>query len=86
LDAHTNVLLLLLVTLARLDAVLRLLGIGDGLLDGQVPAIALSGSLCLESVLGSGDLESKCLGTVLVEIGSVGLSRDVSNSISAMID
>jgi hypothetical protein len=71
-DAHTNLLLLLLVALAGLDSVLGLLSVGDGLLDGEVPAITLSGSLSLESVLGARDLESECVGAVLVEVGSIG--------------
>jgi hypothetical protein len=72
--ARTNRLLLLLVALAGLDAVLCLLGLGDGLLDGQVPAVALRCGLGIERVLGARDLEGKAVGTILVEIGSVRLS------------
>jgi hypothetical protein len=73
-DARTNRLLLLLVALAGLDALLCLLGLGDGLLDGQVPAVALRCGLGIERVLGARDLEGEAVGAILVEIGSVGLS------------
>jgi hypothetical protein len=81
-DELTNLLLLLLVRLAGLDGVLAGLGLGDGLLDGHVPAVTLERVLGLEGVLGAGDLEGKDLGAVLVEVGSVGLSR-VSKSVIA---
>jgi hypothetical protein len=74
-DARTNRLLLLLVALAGLNALLSLLGLGDGLLDGQVPAVTLRCRLGLERVLGARDLEGEAVGAVLVEISSIGLFK-----------
>jgi hypothetical protein len=82
---RTDLLLLLFVSLAGLDGVLAGLGLGDGLLDGEVPAITLKRVLGLEGVLGAGDLEGEHLSAVLVEVGSVGLSR-VSQDVSVARD
>jgi hypothetical protein len=73
----TKLGLLLLVGLARLDALLSLLGLGDGLLDGDEPAITLSQGLSLEGVLVAVDLECESNGAVPDKVGGVGL-RSVS--------
>jgi hypothetical protein len=73
-DEHTNLLFLLLVALAGLDAFFGFLGIYDRLLDGDEPAITLNRILGLEGVLVAGDLEGKGNGAILVEIGRIGLS------------
>ena len=64
---------LLLVSLAGLDALLSLLGLGDGLLDGDEPAITLRQGLSLKGVLVAVDLECESNGSVLDEVGGVGL-------------
>lgn len=69
----TKLGLLLLVSLAGLNALLSLLGLGDGLLDGDEPAITLGQSLSLEGVLVAVDLECESNGSVLDEVGSVSL-------------
>lgn len=69
----TKLGLLLLVSLAGLDGLLSLLGLSDGLLDGDEPAITLSQGLSLEGVLVAVDLECESNGSVLDEVGSVGL-------------
>jgi hypothetical protein len=65
----------LLVALAGLDAIFGSLGLGDGLLNGDEPAIALGRVLSLEGVLVSGDLQGECKTAVLDEVGSVSLSN-----------
>jgi hypothetical protein len=75
IETHTNLLLVLLVALAGLDAIFGSLGLGDGLLDGDEPAIALGRVLSLEGVLVSGDLQGECKTAVLDEVGSVSLSN-----------
>lgn len=70
----TQLLLLLLIGLARLDTLLGLLGLGDGLLDSNKPSVTLRGSLGLEGMLVARDLESKSDSAVLDEVGSIGLS------------
>jgi len=73
---HTDLLLLLLVAIAGLNALLGLLRIDDGLLDGNVPAITLGGGLGLEGVLVARDLEGKGDSAVLGEISCVGQVED----------
>jgi hypothetical protein len=75
IETHTNLLLVLLVALAGLDAIFGSLGLGDGLLDGDEPAIALGRVLSLEGVLVSGDLQGECKTAVLDKVGSVSLSN-----------
>jgi hypothetical protein len=71
----TELGLLLLVSLAGLDALLGLLGLSDGLLDGDEPAITLSQGLGLEGVLVAVDLERESNGSVLDKVSGVGLYR-----------
>jgi hypothetical protein len=78
LDEHTDLLLLRLVTLAGLDALLSGLGLGDSMLNSHVPSVTLGSGLSLESVLRAGDLERESVGTVLVEVGSVGKAKSTS--------
>lgn len=73
MDKLTELCLLLLVSLARLDFLLSLLGLGDGLLNGNVPAITLKCGLGLEGVLVARDLERESKSSVLDEVASVGL-------------
>jgi hypothetical protein len=65
----------LLVALAGLDALLGRFGLGDGLVDSDVPAITLGCRLRLESVLAARDLHGESVGAILVEVGCVGLSH-----------
>lgn len=69
----TELGLLLLVSLAGLNALLSLLGFSDGLLDGDEPAITLSQGLSLEGVLVAVNLESEGNSSVLGKVGGVGL-------------
>lgn len=69
----TKLGLLLLVSLAGLDTLLSVLGLGNGLLDGDEPAITLSQGLSLEGVLVAVDLEGEGNSTILGKVGGVGL-------------
>lgn len=69
----TELGLLLLISLAGLDAVLGLLCLSNGLLDSDEPAITLSKGLSLEGVLVAMNLESEGNGSILCKIGGVGL-------------
>ena len=69
----TNLLLVLLVALARLDCVLGGLGLGDGLLNGDEPSIALGSGGGLEGVLVARDLERESDSAVLGEVSGIGL-------------
>jgi hypothetical protein len=64
----------LLVTLARLNALLGGLGLGDGPLNGNEPSVALGSGLSLEGVLVAGDLDGEGNEAVLVEVSGIGLS------------
>lgn len=64
---------LLLVGLVGDDTLLGGLGLLDGLLNGDEPAIALSGSLSLESVLAAVQLEVESDSSVLGKLSSIGL-------------
>jgi hypothetical protein len=72
---RTNLLLVLLVALARLNRVFGSLGLGDGLLNGDEPSVTLGGGLSLEGVLVAGDLEGESDGAVLGKVGGIGLVR-----------
>jgi hypothetical protein len=72
---RTNLLLVLLVALARLNRVLGSLGLGDGLLYGDEPSVTLGGGGGLEGVLVARDLEGESDSAVLGEVGGIGLLR-----------
>jgi hypothetical protein len=65
---------LLLVGLVGNDGLLGSLGLLNSLLNGDEPAIALSGSLRLESVLAAVELEVESDGAILDELGGIGLT------------
>lgn len=67
---------MLLVALAGLDRVLGRLGLGDGLFDGDEPAITLRRVLGLEGVLVAGELDGEGQGAVLDEVGGIGQVED----------
>lgn len=70
---------LLLVRLVGDDGVLGRLGLLDSLLDGDEPAVALSSGLGLEGVLAAVQLEVEGNGTVLGELGGIGLRELVDD-------
>ena len=69
----TELFLLLLVAFTGLDRLFCLLGLSDGLLYGDVPAITLRRVLSLESVLVARNLEGKSKSAILVQVGRIGL-------------
>lgn len=64
---------MLLVTLAADNALLGNLCVGNGLLDGNVPAVTLGVVVCLEGVLVTVELEGKLVLSLLLEVGCLGL-------------
>lgn len=71
---RTDLVFVLLVSIARLDQVLGSLGLGHGLFQGKEPAIALSSRLGLEGVLVTADLEGEGSCAILDKVIGVGLS------------
>lgn len=76
--ALTQLLKLSLVTLAAGDSLLLRLGVGDLGLESSDPAVTLSSVAGLEGVLGTVDLEEELGGTLLGEVGGIGLFLLVS--------
>lgn len=74
----TQLLKLSLVTLAAGDSLLLRLGVGDLGLESSDPAVTLSSVAGLEGVFGTVDLEEELGGTLLGEVGGIGLSWLVS--------
>lgn len=71
---------LLLVGLVGNDGLLGSLGLLDGLLNSEEPAVALRGSLGLEGVLAAVELEVESNGAVLGELGRISLYMLAVNS------
>lgn len=69
----TQLLELSLVTIAAGDSLLLRLGVGDPGLESSDPAVTLSSVAGLEGVLGTVHLEEELGGTLLGEVGGIGL-------------